>query len=522
MLTRRGRNPLLGPKPSDVRKVTRQSLQSELRSLHRWLGTYKASQKLKLDGYANDVEAYARDILGIRLTPDQASAAQAAYKYKRVLMPSGNEVGKSMMCAILALHHFDCYNPSFTIVTAPAAKQLGDIIFKEMRTLAPNKIGWKPAANHLEDAPNHWVKGYTAKDENAFHGRHEQNVMVIFDEAEGVPKKFWDAAESMGDIIVAAYNPILTSSPAAIAERNSRWVIRRMSALTHPNVLADLEGRERFIPGNSAVNAEKVLSRLQAWATPIQEDDLPHPDDIMFGKQRWRLGPVAQARLAGIRPTGATNSVFSESLWLKMVENKCEIESHWPLQVGVDVARFGDDFTAIVIRRGKCVLHAEKRNGWTGRQTISRIMTLLNNYVTAREDVRRIPILVDDTGGYGESVIECNDERYRVIPVNFGWKAAKDTGAESYVDTRTELWFNFANLVDNGLVDATRLSQEMLSELHDELIMPNYDYDKRQRYIMCPKTTTKSVLGRSPDLADALVLAFAVSPSFYESYTVLN
>jgi hypothetical protein len=185
------------------------------------------------------------------------------------------------------------------------------------------------------------------------------------------------------------------------------------------------------------------------------------------------------------------------------------------------VARFGDDFTAIVVRRGKCVLRVEKHNGWNVPQIVNRLKELAEQYHNAAEEVRRIPILVDETGGYGAGIADYADG-FRVIPVNVGWKAQKDQGAESYVDARTELWFNFVELADHSLVDISRMTPESQNELHDELIMPQYDYDKRQRRIMCPKTTTKAALGRSPDLADAMVLAFATAPSYFESYSNLG
>ena len=60
------------------------------------------------------------------------------------------------------------------------------------------------------------------------------------------------------------------------------------------------------------------------------------------------------------------NGVWSEALWEIVTRlNKLEIKPHWKVQIGCDVARFGDDWTAIHVRRGGCSIHHEAHNGWS-------------------------------------------------------------------------------------------------------------------------------------------------------------
>lgn len=418
------------------------------------------------------------------------------------------------------MHHYDCFRPGITIVTAPADNQLTQVLFRELRVLAGDRPGWKPQANYLGDAPNHFLAGLVAKSEEGFKGRHEGHVLGMFDEAEGIDLLFWDAGATMFDWWICFYNPTLVSSPAASAERHqldgvSIWDTVRLSALDHPNIAAALEGRE--IPFPKAVTLEKVKDRLARWATRVAIDEPYHPDDITLDGTRWRLGPVAQPRILGIRPTGSANSVFSEGLWQKLVRARKKLDMTWPLQVGVDVARYGNDFTVICIRRGLVTLVLEKHNGWSMPQIAARVKILVDEHVTPAEDPLTIPVLIDDTGVGGGLTDLAGQHRF--IGVNLSWKSERE---DEYADTRSQLWFDAVEIIDTGNADISRLHPDVQNELRDQLLSPLYLLDKRGRRIVESKDATKKRLGGgSPDLADAFVLAFSPSAPHFESYSVI-
>lgn len=422
----------------------------------------------------------------------------------------------SYLAAVLALHHYDCFDPGFTFVTAPAFDQITDCVFKEMRTLRPRDKDWQPKANRLQSRANHVARGITAKDATAFQGRHEGHVCIIFDEAEGMEEEFWEATATMADWHVCFYNPTQTTSPVARREREKLteegkplWYVHRLSAFDHPNIKAALANEP--IPFPNAVTLEKIKYRLNLWATKVEGDEPTHPDDVILDGQRWRLGPVAQARLAGIRPSGATNSVFSEGLWQKVLANRHEIQDHWPLQLGADIARYGDDHTVIVVRRGLCILHIERHNGWNTVATAERIKQLVHKYSHPHEVIERIPCIIDDTGVGGGVVDQGGD--YRFVGVNWGWKAADET---KYGDVRSELWFDAVEAADQGLLDISRLTYDMQNALRDQLLAPCYWLDKKGRRIVEEKSATKLRLTESPDIADAFILSLTPHTSYYE------
>jgi hypothetical protein len=61
------------------------------------------------------------------------------------------------------------------------------------------------------------------------------------------------------------------------------------------------------------------------------------------------------------------------------------------------------------------------------------------------------------------------------------------------------------------MLDLSRLSVASLSLLRRQVIAPTYRLDSQGRRVVEAKADTKRRLGRSPDDADALNLAFALS-----------
>jgi hypothetical protein len=84
-------------------------------------------------------------------------------------------------------------------------------------------------------------------------------------------------------------------------------------------------------------------------------------------------------------------------------------------------------------------------------------------------------------------------------------------GAESaqrpddYPNRRSESWFEFAEIIDQLDVDSNE-------ELGADLLAPRYSLDSSGRRVVERKSETKKRLRRSPDRADAAVMAFSVYP----------
>ena len=102
-----------------------------------------------------------------------------------------------------------------------------------------------------------------------------------------------------------------------------------------------------------------------------------------------------------------------------------------------------------------------------------------------------------DDGGVGGGVTDTLRRLgAKVIPINFG---SASTQPKKYGNLATEMWFEFP-------IDEVSLPDD--EDLMDELSERRYDYDKMEVKTVEKKSEFKKRFGRSPDKADALLMAF--------------
>ena len=437
----------------------------------------------------------------------QQEIALALLEHKRVFVKAAHAVGKTHVAAGLVNWHFDMYQPGLTLSTAPTGQQVVDVLWKEVRAQRRGRPGLQPKAPRMETSAEHFAVGYTARDDNAFQGRHGEHVLIIFDEATGILGDFWDAAEGMmtgeGCYWLCILNPTDTASRAYKEEQKGKFHVITVSALDHPNIEAELAGLPAPFP--AAVRLLWVQERIEEWCDPVLATDR-RSIDIEFppGSGLWyRPGPLFEARVLGRWPAQGATSVWTEAMWQAAIKQQPIPQE--PLEIGCDVARFGDDFTSIVARRDACVLHHETHNGWATGQTAGRLKQLAKELAQPGEVPQKMQIKIDDDG-VGGGVVD-QKEGWNFLPVS---GAGKPNQEEDYPNKRSELWFTTAERADTGRLDLSRLSAGTLSLLRRQVMAPSWKVDSQGRRVVEPKEETKKRIGRSPDDADALNLAYAV------------
>lgn len=465
--------------------------------------------------YADDPAGYARDVLGVSWWTKQVEIAEALCRHRRVLVRAAHSIGKTHLTGGIVNWHYDTFDPGITITTAPTERQVNDLLWKEIRVQRHGRPGLMPKAARMESAPDHYAVGFTARDVNAFQGTHEERLLIIFDEAVGVAAEFWEGAEAMltsgaHNRLLAIYNPTDTASAAYAAELLDDVHVVQISALEHPNVLAELAGAP--LPYPKAVRLSWVNERVERWCTPVDAvtataEDIEWPP----GSGSWhKPGPLFEGRVMGRWPSQAVGSVWSEAAFVAACHARLDEPEDVACEIGCDVARQGDDNTVIHVRRGSVALVHESHNGWDTVRTAGRLMELAR---WAGErcgiDGRRVAIKVDDDGVGGGVTDVLRAEEWAARPVGAGTLA---TDVEGYPNRRSELWFVVADRARRGELDLSRLPAETLLELRRQLMAPVWKVDSQGRRVVEPKDMTKRRLGRSPDDADALNLAFAFAP----------
>lgn len=466
--------------------------------------------------YQDDPAGYAADVLKVQWTPQQVAIAQSLVDHKRTMVRASHSVGKTHASGGVVNWWYDAFDPGICLTTAPTDRQVSDLLWKEVRVQRGGRSGLLPKANRMEASPDHYAVGYTARDVNAFQGTHEERLLIIFDEAVGVGAEFWEGADAMltsgdGNRFLAIYNPTDTASAAYDAELSQDANVIVISALEHPNILAQLRGEPRPYP--KAIDISWVNERIygeRAWCDPIAATDAT-VEDLEWPPESgnwYRPGPLMEARALGRWPRLAVGSVWSEAAFRAAEAGVLPEPDDVPCEIGCDVARFGDDDTVIHVRRGPVSLHHEAHNGWDTARTAGRLKELAREWgQRSGVDGKRIQVKVDDDG-VGGGVVDQRDG-YSFEPVNAG---SVPIDAEGYPNRRSELWFTVADRALRGQLDLSRLPAAVRSELRRQCMAPRWKVDSAGRRVVEAKAETKKRIGRSPDDADAMNLAFAFVP----------
>jgi hypothetical protein len=473
---------------------------------------------------------YATHRLHVTLTPQQAEIARSLLEPPfRVKVDSGHNVGKTFLAAVLVNWWFDRFNPGVVITTAPTERDVIDLLWTEVRLLRQRAglsmpfIGGR--APEMRTSDDHYAKGYTARKGESFQGRHRERMLFVFDEAEGVEANYWTAAKTMfrpgtGDAWLAIGNPTTTTSQSYLeslavdATGNPLWKTLRLSSLDHPNIAAGLAGEP--LPVSSAVTVAQVDQWVADWTELVPDED--HDATDFQWRGRWyRPGPIAEARILGRRPSAGTYGVWSESLWDAACRGGLTFDPLTTLpEIGSDVARFGDDFTAIHVRWGPCSISHEEHNGWSTVRTAGRLKELARELAakaTAARDRQAKPVGSEeivvkiDDDGVGGGVVDQGGDGYCFLPIS---AASSPRRGADYPNRRSELWFDVAGRSRLGQLDLSRLPREWLAKLRIQAMAPTWKLDAAGRRVVEPKDKTKETIGRSPDGMDAVNLAYAV------------
>ncbi len=222
------------------------------------------------------------------------------------------------------------------------------------------------------------------------------------------------------------------------------------------------------------------------------------------GADRHPERSAAEPRdLSGADPTGDERSprdVSTEPV-LSLAEelNMTALDPRLPVYVGVDVARFGFDKSAICVRQGQRVL---------GLRSFRKMdtMRLVHEVLRTVERTGAEAIFVDEGGVGGGVVDRLKELGAPVYGQHFGGKAPHRT---RFYNMRSEFFWELRMLLNDGLLFLPRDE-----ELAGQLLSLRYDVSSSGQVRLQGKKEMRKRGLPSPDKADALALAFLVPPSF--------
>jgi hypothetical protein len=438
-----------------------------------------------MSAYAEDPAAFAAEVLGIRLWSHQRRALEAVRDHRRVAWRSCHGIGKSWAVAALAAWWIVTRAPALVIVTAPVHRQVKDIVWQGVRAL--HYRARVPLGGDLNETPEAgWrfpdgrlMVGFSAGDPDRLQGFHNANLLAIVDEASGVEAPIYEALKGA----LTGFNTrlLLTGNPVrptgefweAFGEKKALYHTLHTSAFDSPNITL----------------AEPLIEGI---ADPQWIEDMRK--DLGEGSPAWRV------RVLGEFPDAASNTIIPladiEAANERYDEAHKAFDRSGALEIGVDVARFGEDDTVIVCRRGNVILPPQEYNGLDTTGVTARVLETARSLRRGRERVR----IKVDAVGIGGGVVDQLRQHTDVDVVAVDASARSPTAAHARL--RDSLWFGLRDWLKNGGCIPR------MNKLAAELNTPTYTFDASSKIKVESKADIKAKLGgRSPDRADALALA---------------
>ena len=404
-------------------------------------------------------------------------------KTDRVSVKSGNGVGKTTAAAIAALAFLYSYNPCTVITTAPTERQVRHVLWREIRQRKAgaliNLVG-KPLTMSLDLAPKQYAIGFSTNDMQQIQGVHNENIMVIVDEANAYPDELFDALEGIlsgGErkVLFQIGNPINPIGRFHDSFRDGRTWTHTISCLNHPNVVTGTN----VIPG--AVTKEWVEMQRGLWG-----------EESAF----W------QARILGEFPRIATDIVVNLG-WMENAEIVIrKLQKKPRYYMGVDIGEYGTDDYVWYIGTDKYKQEIHSRVGIEPIESVGITKRFKDKYNIADED-----ITID---GIGAGATVCSKLREDGIKINRFVASERALDTKQFEDKITEAWWNIRTLVNPNSEHYDNYSfGSRVDKLKADLCTRKYKTNSKGKLQLEPKPEYRKRMKRSPNHADAMVLCYS-------------
>ncbi len=224
--------------------------------------------------------------------------------------------------------------------------------------------------------------------------------------------------------------------------------------------------------------------------------DDPRKDQAWYERQVDALDPVIVAQEIDRSYTASVSNAWisGEIVLAARHRGPADVQAIGPLMMGIDVARFGDDKSAITFRRGR-VVYPQIVFGQCD------VVDVAGRAIRAIEDWGEIPAQIAvDTIGIGAGVADLLRRKYprRVVDVN---SSLRLSDGQNY-NLRARMWRDLREYLKNGAVIPND------PELSTDLTALQYEF-RGGALLMESKDEAKRRGIKSPDRADSLALTFA-------------
>ena len=434
-------------------------------------------------------------------------ATAISMPHARVAVPSCNASGKTHLAARIALAFFDAYTPgtpcdqcggpcrgSKVIGTSSKWEHLRDNLFGELRIAyaAMRDNGVVPEGRllagdlRLDNGPAHFIIGQAADKAEGMQGYHAAHKLILGDEATSIDDEVslgLTRLMAAGDArMLLIFNPTTADTYAYKMTKAKNVDVIKITAYDTPN----FTGEE--VPPGANLTSQRFLDDLTSagmgagsyeWQTSVEAEFWDQGEDTLIPPP-WVDRSLTTASVLGVR------------------------------QIGVDLATYGDNENVIAFREGNDLVEirgfpAVRQDVFWESQVTKAVLDFAPHY------------LCYDADGVGAGVTGYAELAARQMPDGGALLPFRGAGAvgERYYNARSAWWWNLRRRFEFGHV---RLQAPVDQRMRDQLTIPKYSITANGKIKVETKAEMKKRGEKSPDRADAVMYAFALSEALHEPY----
>lgn len=181
---------------------------------------------------------------------------------------------------------------------------------------------------------------------------------------------------------------------------------------------------------------------------------------------------------------------------------KADVSDEGILFIGVDVAEFGDDKSVFYARKGLKSLEMEKHEKLDYNILAEKAFSFMLRHKSPKQPV----VFNIDAGGGGGGLVSALEplvKKFKNVKINRMMFGSDGERKDEFKYLATEMYFNLAEKIkDISLVDDAKLIPQLCKRRY------SVEFKTGQRKIEPKKDFVKRIQIKSPDEADACVLAF--------------
>lgn len=445
-------------------------------------------------------DIWIENILGCSMWSTPKLIARAVFHQKadgattRVCVASCTSVGKSHTAARIAICFLYNFKPCTVITTAPTYRQVEEILWREISSAwasARFALGGNLKQTKIEIEKDWFAIGLSTDEPERFQGLHNKYVLVIGDEASGLPPTVYAAIEN--PLAAGEFRSLLLIGNPTQPTGNFKDAFINESGLYQTFQISCFDTPNFTEFGITMEDIRENKWKEKIAGRPMLRPYLITPEWVYERYLEWgEHNFLFQCYCLGRFPEQGVNTLIPE--WaVGQAMNSIEQEPKGQVVAALDVSRYGTDETVFMARQGNRIIAMEHWMHQDNTFSAGRTANLIKQY---KPVITRI-----DSVGTGSGT-------YDILQAN-GLAVEEFNGAEQALDKeifgniRAELYFALANKLQNGEIQLPKDSK-----LNAQLVDIRYRYNVKNQLLIESKEEARSRGVKSPDRADALMMLF--------------